>query len=1279
VRARVLVLVGCIAASAGTALGADPRDAGIRCERTALRLLARGADREAASTLRDGIARLARSSPVDATAIEILLRHHHALAADLALAEDELALAKLTESTPGLDPHVVAIALRYGAGAAWRLGLADDAWRLWDALGIVRSWWICGSFDNERGRGFSQAFGPEKDPRLAARYPGKEREVSWRALPAQPPAGYVDLDALLRPNDEVLAYAMAYLDAREEVDAALRAASDEGLRIWLNGAEVLSRNVERTIGFDQDVAAVRFAKGWNRILVKVTEAKDAWGFRIRVTSPDGSPLSPPLRPLAPGEPEPAEVGPPLAAAAPVRRGAIDTLRELAAQDPSSFWPHFRLAFLIHDVGAHDRAEHPDEDEARRAVELAPGDPDARSLLAETLARRTAVAAEREENRRRRAHEEAFALDPSRARDALALARLAWDLHRNATWARGWIEKARPRADSSFPSPGFFTPGFLKPSSPEPGFLDPIALEAEIRASEALSHERDLLLAREVFPRDDARGIPWVERERAAWLERRGDLGGAAAVLRARVRQDRTDIAAQRARMSILLASGEDEEALRTLDAWSQTFPFSTEPLVLAARILWGRDRGADAVSPLARAIAIAPEDADLQEEIGRLLWEIGRDDDAIAAWERALALEPNRPELRRYVDLVRRKERSLRDLYGEDLAARIAEALPKADEPEGAAYRILLDKTVVRVEPDGTTREFRQLSAKILNDQGVRAFDRYGIGYVPAEQAPEFLEARVFRRDGRIERARLPSAPRGGGTSMQGFAVDLPSLSPGDAVEIQVHIQDRSPSFFGDYFGRRVSFGADQPADRIEFILLAPAARSFSFHWRNGEIPCRRTDTDGDVEYAWRREGMPRLELEPAMPPLLELAPTLEISTFGDWGAFARWYWNLIRREFRSTPAIREKALALVEGSADRREKIRAIYEFIARDIRYEAWEIGVHGYQPYSAEAIFERRFGDCKDKATLMCAMLGEIGIPARLVLIHAMSQRFDEDLTLPMIGHFNHAIAYVPPEGDGEGVFLDGTAQKTGMDELPAMDRGAQVLVLDGESGELRRIPWNAPEENASRERVRARLSGDGSATLRIALEARGDLAVRLRRVFEIPGRRRSLLAQIYGRRHAGAQVLSERFSDLEDLTRPVEMEVEVSVPRFVEEGTGGRWPALPDDFFGLLDALGGLVGRETRTHDAVIGAPFEVSVEAVYEIPDGWAARSLPHDVRAAADEAEYTAHFEAKGREIVAARSLRLRSPRIESDRFPLFRKVIVAIEESKQEKILIGEAGEAKP
>jgi transglutaminase-like putative cysteine protease len=76
---------------------------------------------------------------------------------------------------------------------------------------------------------------------------------------------------------------------------------------------------------------------------------------------------------------------------------------------------------------------------------------------------------------------------------------------------------------------------------------------------------------------------------------------------------------------------------------------------------------------------------------------------------------------------------------------------------------------------------------------------------------------------------------------------------------------------------------------------------------------------------------------------------------------------------------MRATVQQLCAGAHHRRAKIAAIYRFVTTDVRYEAWEFGVHGYKPYSTRVIHERRHGDCKDKALLLCALLGEIGVEA------------------------------------------------------------------------------------------------------------------------------------------------------------------------------------------------------------------------------------------------------------------------------------------------------------
>lgn len=120
------------------------------------------------------------------------------------------------------------------------LGLSDAMLRLGDAkgcaeisgkLGFITDWLVCGSFDNERGGGFDDAYPPEKEFRADATYKGKKRAVRWVGAPAKDPRGWIDLNGMLRPNEECLAYATTFIRSDGDRPAALHLGSDEGLKV----------------------------------------------------------------------------------------------------------------------------------------------------------------------------------------------------------------------------------------------------------------------------------------------------------------------------------------------------------------------------------------------------------------------------------------------------------------------------------------------------------------------------------------------------------------------------------------------------------------------------------------------------------------------------------------------------------------------------------------------------------------------------------------------------------------------------------------------------------------------------------------------------------------------------------------------------------------------------------------------------------------------------------------------------------------------------------------
>jgi tetratricopeptide (TPR) repeat protein/transglutaminase-like putative cysteine protease len=1229
-------------------------------------------------------------SPARAGEAELALRR----LAQLSVEGDAVAPARpvyerwMDPATAG-DENLAALARFIGGRAALRAATPAEAAKIWEPLGFLRSYRLAGPFDNERGGGFSAELGPEKDQAAAsaagrllrfdasASWPGKVRPVSWRKLPAEPVAGAVDLDALFRPNDEVLAYALTFIESESDQPAALRLASDEGVKVWVNGAMVLSRDVRRPCTFDQDAAAIRLRKGWNSLLLKVTEAKGSWKFEARLTRPDGGPLGG----WKEGEPpDGLELTAPAAVAqageaAPPSQGARDLLRAAtSAEAPAGAGSggdgaSGRLDYLLGSIllltHAHDEGEHPDRELLRKAISLSPGGAPAayQYMLAKSCERSTAITADRDDNDWREALLAAKSSHPPSIQAALDLADYYLETFGNTQIAEKLIE------------------GLEAEGQPIP---EAALIRARIEERRGSATARLLALERlgKAFRADALPESfdPQVARELAARLRAEGRLPAAEELLRALIGRDRLDEVSRRLLDEVLVARGRPEEALALLEEAHGLEPFEMDPLLARGRILEGLDRASEALAAVDEALRIAPEDAEVLGRRGDLLKQLGRKEEAVATWEKALAIQPNFPALREHLEFLKSRRDEFADRWRRDAGPAIAAALA---EPAGGddPVRVILDLHAVNLNPDGTVKEFRQFVARAMNDQGIRTLGRYGTPYSAGEQRVEFEAARVHRPGGAVEEARLTVHEGGGQGGWREASIDLPPVRAGDVIEVRHITEDLRPSFFGDYFSRRVRLRGDSPAAERTFVLQAPAERKLHFHQRNLTLApvTRQDDPPGTVTYIWTLRDVEAERPEPGMPPREEIDPLVEVSTFGSWEAFAGWYWNLVRRQFEVSPQISAKVAELTSGAASDDQKIRAIYDFVTGEVRYNAWEFGIHGFKPYNASAIFARRFGDCKDKAELMATMLGAAGIQAYPVIIRAAPQgRADEDITLPMVDHFNHCIAYVPPTGGRPGRFLDGTAEHHAVDELPAMDRGAKVLVVKDGGGEIVQVPWNSPEEIGAEEEVQADIAEDGSATVEVRLRARGDSAAEIRQFFEVAGRRRRELEKIYGARFAGSSVTGERFSDLADRSKPVEFQVTLRVPALLQSASEGRVLPVLDDFFETARELGTFGSLETRRHELVLGPPHQSKLAVTQLLPPGLSARSLPADREISGRFGLFSLKHEKSregGREkVVTRRIIQTTAPRVSLADYPEFRELAAAAARLKDEKLVI-EAG----
>ncbi|MFP4499663.1 MAG: HEAT repeat domain-containing protein [Candidatus Hydrogenedentota bacterium] len=167
----------------------------------------------------------------------------------------------------------------------------EDLPNLQERLGFVGQWYVIGPWPFSPADGFSE---PDIDPgniELDATYEAAGETLAWQWVDTDAPNGLVDLLGIVGMLENVCAYAYTEITVPEATEAQVRIGSDDGNRIWVNGKLVHQNHADRGSAPDQDVADVQLAAGVNKVLVQASQIVAGWNFMLRLTTPEGAPLS----------------------------------------------------------------------------------------------------------------------------------------------------------------------------------------------------------------------------------------------------------------------------------------------------------------------------------------------------------------------------------------------------------------------------------------------------------------------------------------------------------------------------------------------------------------------------------------------------------------------------------------------------------------------------------------------------------------------------------------------------------------------------------------------------------------------------------------------------------------------------------------------------------------------------------------------------------------------------------------------------------------------------
>ena len=323
----------------------------------------------------------------------------------------------------------------------------------------------------------------------------------------------------------------------------------------------------------------------------------------------------------------------------------------------------------------------------------------------------------------------------------------------------------------------------------------------------------------------------------------------------------------------------------------------------------------------------------------------------------------------------------------------------------------------------------------------------------------------------------------------------IPASDPGNIIGYEYE-EEKQPYVLQDVW----SFQETSPVREAHYTLQLPQGWEYKATWLN--YPEAKSAQTGS-QAQWVVSDIKGIRHEDEMPPWPGVAGQMIVSfyppggaaqnkAFQSWQQMGVWYQGLISGRQDASPEVKQKVAALAASAGTQLEKMKAVAGFAQKDIRYVAIELGIGGWQPHPAAEVFTHHYGDCKDKVTLMSAMLREIGIENYYVVIN--SERGSVTPQTPAhMGGFDHVIIAIKLPADvtdsslvatmvhpklGKLLFFDPTDEMTPFGQLYGPLQANYGLLVAPDGGELIELPQLPPASNGISRTAKLSLSPTGT---------------------------------------------------------------------------------------------------------------------------------------------------------------------------------------------------------
>ncbi|KAA6459698.1 DUF3857 domain-containing protein [Acidobacteria bacterium AB60] len=592
------------------------------------------------------------------------------------------------------------------------------------------------------------------------------------------------------------------------------------------------------------------------------------------------------------------------------------------------------------------------------------------------------------------------------------------------------------------------------------------------------------------------------------------------------------------------------------------------------------------------------------------------------------------------------------------------EAASAVSAPEGTNISILEDDDSFSFDEAGRLTHTGYVVYKVLTQKGAEGWDSISVGWEPWHQQRPEIRVRVVTPDYAehvLDPSNINETPAHDGdykiySDGKRLHAPFPAIAQGVVVEEEYVERETEPLFSGGHSGWTTVGRERIPVQHSHLAFDAPASLPLRTSTLLLETKPERTEADGRVKLVWDLPRMEGIESHDGfLPTEATRFPQINYSTGVSWQNLAAQYSKIVD-ERADTSAVKSVVDEVIAGKTTIADKEAALLDYVDREVRYTGIEFGGAAIIPHQPAETLQKKYGDCKDKSTLLVTMLRAAGIPAYVALLNAGS-RMDVPVDLPGMGLFDHAIVFVPGSPAGKGqpastdLWIDATDQYARLGQLPIADQGRMALIARPESKALARTPEFSSKDNTLFEYRTITLSDHGPASVVEKTRPTGVYESRYRSFYaDRPDKdTRDNLTNYVKSQYVAEKLTTVERTDPGDLTQQFELTIACEKAKrgytgLTDAEAAIRYEAL---FFRLPDELTRKEDTEKkkdaehpkppRTFDWQLVEPYVVDLDYKIVPPDGFVAKELPKSATLALGPAVLKQEFTAGEDGVVHAR------------------------------------------